>query len=131
METANEGTQDLRDYRITNSTTILNQFVSDLDALGTRYSWANSRAVPTSVSSPGAPPPPTSLPTSGGGGNSTGSQGPEGVIITATTRPRSTEFPSLFGSKSDGGGGQREEILELTVVVMSALMGGWVVLRNL
>lgn len=131
-ETSNENTQDLRDYRITNNTLVLSEFISDLSNSGmtTRISWAAARATPTSISSPGAPPPPTNLPGSGSSqSEGGGTRGPEGVIITATTRPRDTQFPSLFGTSEAWS--QRDELVELSVVIFSVVLGGWVVMRNL
>lgn len=129
-ETANEGGQDLRDFRITNSTEVLNEFLLDLSNSGmnTRFSWANSRAAPTSISSPGAPPP-TAVPSGGTGRGGTSTTFDESNIITATTRARSTDFPSLFGKSKSSG--RREEIIELSVVTLSVILGGWFVIRNL
>ncbi|GAA6007504.1 uncharacterized protein JCM10292_003907, partial [Rhodotorula paludigena] len=49
--------------------------------------------------------------------------------ITATTRPRPTTFPSLFGSTSDGT--QRAEWAELGILVASGVLGAWAVMRTL
>ncbi|KAM0755405.1 glycoside hydrolase [Meredithblackwellia eburnea MCA 4105] len=108
VEDSNEGTQDLRDYRITNNTEVLAAFISELAPVATRFSWANYRAKPTSISSPGAP----------AATNSLGSTSVQ--AITATTRARPTTFPSLFGLTS---GSQRQEIIELVALVTSCIIG--------
>lgn len=117
VETANLGTQDLRDYRITNDTEVLAVFRSALaqPEIATRFSWANYRAAPTSISSPGAP----------AATNSAGQTIVE--AITETTRARPTTFPKLFGTTSDGS--QRAEMIELGVLVVSGLLGAWAVMR--
>ncbi|CEQ38579.1 SPOSA6832_00009, partial [Sporobolomyces salmonicolor] len=117
-ETSNEGTDDLRDYRLLNNTDVLNEFKADLASLGTTFSWANSRAPPTSISSAGAPAPAT---------NSAGSTVLQ--AITATTRAKPTGFPSLFGSTSDGT--QRAEFIELGVMLAAGVVGAGWVMRNL
>ncbi|GAA5954071.1 hypothetical protein JCM21900_005398 [Sporobolomyces salmonicolor] len=117
-ETSNEGTNDLRDYRLLNNTDVLNEFKADLASLGTTFSWANSRAPPTSISSAGAPAPAT---------NSAGSTVLQ--AITATTRAKPTGFPSLFGSTSDGT--QRAEFIELGVMLAAGVVGAGWVMRNL
>ncbi|GAA6064204.1 hypothetical protein JCM10212_001617 [Sporobolomyces blumeae] len=112
-ETANDGTTDLRDYRLTNATDVVQELVADLSSIGTRFTWANSRAPPTSISSAGAP----------AATNSDGSTIRQ--AITATTRAKPTGFPSLFGSTSDGT--QRAEFIELGVMVAAGIFGaGWV-----
>lgn len=118
FETSNLGTQDLRDFRITNSTGVLAELLADLTpANAARFSWANSRAPPTSISSINAP----------AATNSAGST----VIqqITATFRARPTGFPALFGMTSDGT--QRAEIVQLCAVVVSAMVGLGTVMKML
>jgi hypothetical protein len=118
FETSNLGTQDLRDFRITNQTAVLAELLADLNPVAAaRFSWANSRAPPTSISSINAP----------AATNSAGST----VIqqITATFRARPTGFPALFGMTSDGS--QRAEIVQLCAVVVSALVGLGTVMKML
>jgi len=117
VEDSNSGTQDLRDYRILNVTEVRNEFIADIASLSDRFTWAQSRAPPTSISSAGAP----------AATNSAGSS----VIqaITATTRPRPTTFPSLFGYTSDGT--QRAEWAELGIMVTAGMVGAWTVMRTL
>lgn len=55
FETDNAGDQDYRDFRFTNNTAVVNELAVDFASIGTRFSWANSRAAPTSISSAGAP----------------------------------------------------------------------------
>jgi hypothetical protein len=55
IETANDNSNDLRDFRITNDTSVLAQLKADFASAGDRFSWAQSRAPPTSISSAGAP----------------------------------------------------------------------------
>lgn len=116
-EDANNGDKDFRDYRILNVTDVRDEFIADLASLSDRFSWAQSRAPPTSISSAGAP----------AATNSAGSS----VIqaITATTRPRPTTFPSLFGYTSDGT--QRAEWAELGVMVAAGVVGAWTVMKTL
>ncbi|GAA5858385.1 hypothetical protein JCM8547_004673 [Rhodosporidiobolus lusitaniae] len=117
IETANDGSDDDRDYRLTNNSVILNEFVADLQSAGTLFSWAQSRALPTSISSAGAP-------------AATNSDGNSVIqAITATTRAKPTTFPSLFGTTSDGT--QRAEWAELGIVVAAGMVGAWTVMRTL
>ncbi|KAL8286187.1 hypothetical protein RQP46_004675 [Phenoliferia psychrophenolica] len=109
---------DLRDYRITNDTAVRNEFLSALNPMATRFSWAMSRALPTSISSAGAPPPQT---------NSAGSTVVD--AITQTLRARPTTFPSLFGTTSDGG--QRQEVIQLAALVVSGIVGALTVMKML
>ncbi|GAA5923770.1 uncharacterized protein JCM15063_003757 [Sporobolomyces koalae] len=112
-ESANDGTNDLRDYRLTNTTEVVDELVADLSSIGDRFTWAQSRAAPTSISSAGAP----------AATNSEGSTIQQ--AITATTRAKPTGFPSLFGTTSDGT--QRAELIELGVMVAAGIFGaGWV-----
>ncbi|GAA5846837.1 hypothetical protein JCM9279_004460 [Rhodotorula babjevae] len=117
VEDSNSGTQDLRDYRILNVTEVRNEFIADIASLSDRFTWAQSRAPPTSISSAGAP----------AATNSAGSS----IIqaITATTRPRPTTFPSLFGYTSDGT--QRAEWAELGIMITAGMVGAWTVMRTL
>lgn len=62
-ETDNGGNQDFRDFRITNDTAVVRELRADFASMGTRISWANSRAPPTSISSAGAPAPTNVQPT--------------------------------------------------------------------
>lgn len=55
-EMSNTGTQDLRDFRMTNNTGVLAELRAGILPIADRFSWAQSRSPPTSVSSPGAPP---------------------------------------------------------------------------
>lgn len=130
FETSNVGGQDLRDYRLTNDTAILAEVVADFSALGTRFSWANSRAKPTSISTPGAPAA-TSLPvvTESNGQVVTITPSIPANAITATTRARPSGFPDLFGSTSDGS--QRAEIIEVLILVASGVAGSLAVMRFL
>ncbi|POY71229.1 hypothetical protein BMF94_5541 [Rhodotorula taiwanensis] len=116
-ETANNGQDDLRDYRILNNTAVLNELKADLASLSGSFYWAQSRAPPTSISSAGAP----------AATNSDGSTIKQ--AITATTRPRPTTFPSLFGTTSDGT--QRAEWAELGIMVAAGVVGAWSVMRTL
>ncbi|KAK4699021.1 hypothetical protein P7C70_g7244, partial [Phenoliferia sp. Uapishka_3] len=118
VETSNANTQDLRDYRITNDTGVLAEFINDLSPMATRFSWANFRAKPTSISSAGAPPPQT---------NSAGSTVVE--AITQTFRARPTTFPSLFGTTSDAS--QRAEVIQLVAIVVSGIAGALTVMKML
>ncbi|GAA5956278.1 hypothetical protein JCM3765_005615 [Sporobolomyces pararoseus] len=112
-ETANNGQDDLRDYRLTNVTEVVDELKSDLSSIGDRFTWAQSRAPPTSISSAGAP----------AATNSAGSTIQQ--AITATTRAKPTGFPSLFGTTSDGT--QRAEMIELGVMIAAGIFGaGWV-----
>lgn len=54
-ETANDGSDDLRDYRVLNNTAVLDELKADLNSLSGSFYWAASRAPPTSISSAGAP----------------------------------------------------------------------------
>lgn len=117
VETSNENTQDLRDYRITNASDVLAEFKVDLDAIATRFVWATSRAQPISISSAGAPPPVT---------NSAGST--VVAAITQTYRARPTTFPSLFGTTA---GGQRAEVIQLAAIVVSGIAGALTVMKML
>lgn len=113
-ELADAGGMVLNDYRLTNNSAVLNAFVADLGAEASRFSWANSRAVPTSISTPGAPPAPTTITVTNPAFSIPGSGDPITVIngtthtlsppmaITATMRERSTNFPKLFGKTSSG-----------------------------
>lgn len=116
-ESSNEGTNDLRDYRVLNNTDVLSELKADLASLSGSFYWANHRAPPTSISSAGAP----------AATNSDGSTIKQ--AITATTRPRPTTFPSLFGSTSDGT--QRAEWAELGIMVTAGVVGAWSVMRTL
>lgn len=112
-ETANNGQDDLRDYRLTNTTAVVDELKADLASMGDRFTWAQSRAPPTSISSAGAP----------AATNSAGSTIQQ--AITATTRAKPTGFPSLFGTTSDGT--QRAEMIELGVMIAAGIFGaGWV-----
>jgi hypothetical protein len=115
-ETANDGSTDARDYRLTNNTEVVAEFSADLASAGTLFSWANVRAVPTSVSSAGAP----------AATNSDGSTVQN--AITATTRAKSTSFPSLFGTSS---GSQTAQWCELGVLVTAGVAGALAVMKNL
>ncbi|GAA5836199.1 hypothetical protein JCM11251_007392 [Rhodosporidiobolus azoricus] len=116
-ESANDGSIDMRDFRITNNTAVLEVLKGDLSSAGTLFSWGNPRATPTSISSAGAP-------------AATNSDG-QSVIqaITATTRAKPTGFPSLFGLTSDGS--QRAEFIELGVMLAAGVVGAWSVMRVL
>ncbi|BGP36250.1 hypothetical protein JCM10449v2_000148 [Rhodotorula kratochvilovae] len=116
-EDSNSNGKDWRDYRILNVTDVRDEFIADINSLSDRFSWAQSRAPPTSISSPGAP-------------AATNSAG-QSIIqaITATTRPRPTTFPSLFGTTSDGT--QRAEWAELGILVAAGMAGAWTVMRTL
>ncbi|BGP12272.1 hypothetical protein JCM10213_000033 [Rhodosporidiobolus nylandii] len=116
-ESANNGQDDIRDYRMTNNTAVLDELKLDLQSAGDLFSWAQSRAPPTSISSAGAP-------------AATNSDG-ESVrqAITATTRAKPTTFPSLFGTTSDGT--QRAEWAELGIMVAAGMVGAWTVMRTL
>ncbi|GAA6010200.1 hypothetical protein JCM10207_005663 [Rhodosporidiobolus poonsookiae] len=116
-ESANDGSQDNRDFRMLNNTEARAEIIADLASAGTRFSWANSRAPPTSISSAGAP-------------AATNSDG-QSIIqaITATTRAKPTTFPSLFGLTSDGT--QRAEWAELGIMVAAGMVGAWTVMRTL
>ncbi|GAA6041634.1 hypothetical protein JCM8097_007782 [Rhodosporidiobolus ruineniae] len=121
-ETSNDLTpqgdyDDMRDYRLTNNSVVLAELVSDLSAAGTLFTWAQSRALPTSVSSAGAPAPKT---------DSAGSTIQN--AITATTRAKPTGFPSLFGTS---GASQAAEWAELGILVAAGAMGAWTVMRTL
>ncbi|GAA5882807.1 hypothetical protein JCM16303_002468 [Sporobolomyces ruberrimus] len=112
-ESANDGSNDLRDYRLTNTTSVVDELKVDLASIGDRFTWAQSRAAPTSISSAGAP----------AATNSAGSTIQQ--AITATTRAKPTGFPSLFGTTSDGT--QRAEMIELGVMIAAGIFGaGWV-----
>lgn len=115
FETSNIGTQDLRDFRMTNNTGALAELQAGILPLADRFSWAQSRSPPSSVSSPGAPP----------ATNSMGSS--IQFAITATTRPRPTTFPSLFGTTSSAT--LRAEILQLGVLVASGIAGAVVLMK--
>jgi len=117
VETANNGQDDLRDYRLTNTTAVVDELRLDLSSIGDRFTWAQSRAIPTSVSSAGAP----------AATNSDGSSIQQ--AITATTRAKPTGFPSLFGTTSDGT--QRAEFIELGVMVAAGIFGAGWVMRSL
>lgn len=41
--------RDLRDFRITNDTTVLNSFLNDLSSVESRYIWATNQSVPDSA----------------------------------------------------------------------------------
>ncbi|GAA5975084.1 hypothetical protein JCM11641_000025 [Rhodosporidiobolus odoratus] len=116
-ETANDRSDDLRDYRLTNISSVVDEFKADLSSAGDLFTWANPRAQPTSISSAGAP-------------AATNSAG-ESVVnaITATTRAKPTTFPSLFGTTSDGT--QRAEWMELGVLLTAGAVGAWGVMRTL
>lgn len=114
-EMSNTGTQDLRDFRMTNNTGVLAELRAGILPIADRFSWAQSRSPPTSVSSPGAPP----------ATNSAGST--DQFAITATTRPRPTTFPSLFGTTSSAA--LRAEIIELGVLVASGIAGAVVLMK--
>lgn len=118
VENSNLNVADLRDYRITNSSVVLAELLVDLAPMATRFSWANIRATPTSISSPGAPPIQT---------NSAG----QTVIqaITATTRARSTGFPTLFGTTSDGS--MRTQMIELGILLFTGIVGALTVMKML
>ncbi|GAA5861372.1 hypothetical protein JCM3774_000227 [Rhodotorula dairenensis] len=116
-ETANNGQDDLRDYRVLNNTDVLAELKADLNSLSGSWFWAQSRAPPTSISSAGAP----------AATNSAGSTVKQ--AITATTRPRPTTFPSLFGTTSDGT--QRAEWAELGIMVAAGVVGAYSVMRTL
>jgi hypothetical protein len=117
VEAANSGEDDLRDYRVANASDVLAVLQSQFNAAeyATRFSWAQSRAAPTSISSAGAP----------AATNSAGSTIVQ--AITATTRARPTTFPALFGTTSDGT--QRAEYIELGVLLFSGIAGAWAVMR--
>lgn len=117
VETANNGQPDLRDYRLTNTTAVVDELRLDLASIGDRFTWAQSRAIPTSISSAGAP----------AATNSDGSS--IQYAITATTRAKPTGFPSLFGTTSDGT--QRAEFIELGVMVAAGIFGAGWVMRSL
>jgi hypothetical protein len=116
-ETANDGSDDPRDYRVLNNTAVLDELKADLNSLSGSFYWAASRAPPTSISSAGAP----------AATNSAGSTVKQ--AITATTRPRPTTFPSLFGTTSDGT--QRAEWAELGIMVAAGVVGAYSVMRTL
>jgi hypothetical protein len=109
--------QDFRDFRVTNDTGALDMLKADFASAGARFSWANSRAPPTSISSAGAP-------AATGPGGSTVVQ-----AITATTRARPTSFPSLFGTTSDGN--QLAEFIELGIMVVAGVGGALAVMKGL
>lgn len=115
-ETANDGSDDPRDYRLTNNTEVVSELSAGLASAGTLFSWANIRAVPTSISSAGAP----------AATNSDGSTVQN--AITATTRAKSTSFPSLFGTSA---GSQTAQWCELGVLVTAGVAGAFAVMRNL
>ncbi|GAA5899065.1 hypothetical protein JCM6882_004606 [Rhodosporidiobolus microsporus] len=116
-ESANDGSWDLRDFRVSNHTPVLNVLKEDLSSAGNLFSWGNPRATPTSISSAGAP----------AATNSDGQTVRE--AITATTRAKPTGFPSLFGITSAGD--RTAEWVELGVVVAAGVLGSWSVMRAL
>ncbi|KAK4057668.1 hypothetical protein OIO90_001316 [Microbotryomycetes sp. JL221] len=118
-ETDNLGDQDFRDFRITNDTAVVRELRADFASMGTRISWANSRAPPTSISSAGAP----------AATNIESTQSTVVQAITATTRARPTGFPSLFGTTSDGT--QLAEFIELGVMMTAGVAGALFVMRTL
>lgn len=73
VENSNTNQPDLRDFRITNNTDVLVAFQGALaaPALAGRFSWAQPRSTPTSISSPGAAAPTT---------NSVGSTIPNAIV---------------------------------------------------
>lgn len=117
-ETSNEGTDDLRDYRVTNNTAVLSVLQSGLSTASSYWEWAASQTQASSISSVGQQAPQT---------NSNG----ETITnaITATTRGRPTTFPSLFGLSSAAS--QVTEMIELSVMVASGLAGALAVMRFL
>ncbi len=117
-ESANDGSIDLRDYRITNATDVLSVFQSALSTASGYWEWAASQTQASSISSVGQQAPQT---------NSNG----ETITnaITATTRGRPTTFPSLFGLSSAAS--QMTEIVELSVLVASGVAGALAVMRYL
>ncbi|GAA6009635.1 uncharacterized protein JCM10292_002221 [Rhodotorula paludigena] len=57
-ETANDGSIDHRDFRVTNTTEVVASMRADISSIGTRFTWAQSRAPPPAHKSARAPPPP-------------------------------------------------------------------------
>ncbi|KAK4055104.1 hypothetical protein OIV83_000384 [Microbotryomycetes sp. JL201] len=118
-ETDNSGGQDFRDFRITNDSSVVRELRADFASMGSRISWANSRAPPTSISSAGAP----------AATNIENTQSTVVQAITATTRSRPTGFPSLFGTTSDGS--QLTEFIELGVMMTAGVAGALFVMKTL
>ena len=125
VEASNDGSPDLRDFRLTNDTAVLAVFREDFISIGPRFSWANSRAAPTSISTPGAPSATPIVTDSNGAIVTTFT--PTRASITATTRERPTGFPALFGTTSDGR--SMAEIVEVLVMVTCGVMGSLAVMK--
>lgn len=117
-ETSNDGTDDLRDYRVTNNTEVLSVLQSGLSTASAYWEWAASQTQASSISSVGQQAPQTYS----NGETITNA-------ITATTRGRPTTFPSLFGLSSAAS--QVTEMIELSVLVASGLAGALAVMRFL
>ncbi|KAH8928336.1 glycoside hydrolase family 26 protein [Atractiella rhizophila] len=122
-EQANDGTSDMRDYRITNHSNILAVLQAGFAGLGDRFSWANVREIPTSISSPGS-----NAPITDSLGHVSSTPPP---VVSATTRPRDNQFPLLFGNKIDPtkSDGMMTEIIEISTIVLAAIGGTAVVFR--
>lgn len=112
----------LNDYRLTNDSADLAAFVSQLGAESTRFSFANYRAKPTFISTPGAGPPHVTVTVTNPAYSVPGSN-PSGTTVSAivsTTRARSTSFPQLFGTTSST---TRTALVELAVIVAAGIAG--------
>ncbi|SCZ90202.1 BZ3500_MvSof-1268-A1-R1_Chr1-3g01836 [Microbotryum saponariae] len=118
FESDNTGAQDMRDYRVTNATAVARELTSDFRAMGTRFLWANERAPPLNYTQP-----PTPAATVNGDGQTII------AIITATTRGRDMSFPSLFGVT--GGAAQKQEFIELGIMMTAFTVGALAVMRYL
>ena len=127
FETANDGTQDLRDFRLTNDTAVLAEFKGDLASIN-RYSWANSRAAPTSISTPGAPQATPIIVITNSNGQIITQTGTTTIqAITNTLRTRPTGFPALFGNTSSGN--LRAEIIEVGILVLAGVIGSLSIMK--
>ena len=127
IEASNNGAPDLRDFRLTNDISVLAAFREDLVSIGPRFSWANFRAAPTSISTPGAPSA-TPIVTDSNGAIVTTFTSKQNSI-TATTRARPTGFPALFGTTSDGR--LSAELIEVAVMVTCGVVGSLAVMKML
>ncbi|SCV68337.1 BQ2448_458 [Microbotryum intermedium] len=117
-ESDNTGAQDLRDYRVTNVSAVARELVADFRGMGTRFLWANERAPPLNYTQT-----PTPAATVNGDGETII------AIITATTRGRDKSFPSLFGVT--GGASQKQEFIELGIMMTAFTVGALAVMRYL